>query len=67
MTRSTPTLSDAGERNYPTRAGRNLSNQVEQYRVTADGQRFLVKVPVDSSPEANAIHVIVNWPALLER
>ena len=46
---------------------RNLNNQVEQYLVASDGQRFLVKVPVDSSPEANAIRVIVNWPALLER
>ena len=45
---------------------RTVNGQVEQYRVTADGQRFLVKVPVESSPSANAIRVIVNWPALLQ-
>jgi Tol biopolymer transport system component len=35
------------------------------YAPSADGQRFLVKVPVDDSP-ARQIHVVVNWPSLLQ-
>ena len=38
---------------------------VDQYAVSADGQRFLVKVPVEQeSPER--IHVVTNWTSLLE-
>ena len=42
----------------------NSAASVDQYAVTTDGQRFLVKVPVEQdSPER--IHVITNWTSLL--
>lgn len=37
----------------------------EHYAVTADGQRFLVQLPVDTN--APPIHVITNWTALLNK
>jgi Tol biopolymer transport system component len=37
----------------------------DHYAVTADGQRFLVTVPVDQG-EGQHLHVVVNWPSLLE-
>jgi Tol biopolymer transport system component len=40
-------------------AGRN------QYDVTADGQRFLMNVPVEAA--STPITVVVNWPAALRR
>ncbi len=45
---------------------RDFSANVEQYRATADGQRFLFKVPVgdDTQPP---LRVIMNWPGLLEK
>jgi hypothetical protein len=42
------------------------SPAVEQYAVSADGQRVLVLKPV-SNTVRNSIGVIVNWPALLSR
>jgi serine/threonine protein kinase len=36
-----------------------------QYDVSADGQRFLIKVPVEQS-NSTAITVLINWPALLK-
>ena len=36
----------------------------DNYAVSADGQRFLVKVPVEGAPER--IHVVTNWTSLLE-
>jgi len=41
----------------------NLVN--DDYGVSADGQRFLVKVRPDEAPAAR-IHVITNWTSLLE-
>ena len=38
----------------------------DDYGVSADGQRFLVKVRPDDAPVAR-IHVITNWTSLLER
>jgi hypothetical protein len=40
------------------------SEEIEEYRVTANGERFLLRVPV-----AGAIRttLILNWPALLKR
>jgi hypothetical protein len=35
------------------------------YAVSADGQRFLVKVPVEEGAGAR-IHVVTNWTSLLE-
>lgn len=40
--------------------------QVEQYRATADGRRFLIKVPVGDQ-RAPALRVVLNWPALLRK
>jgi hypothetical protein len=37
----------------------------DDYAVTRDGQRFLVKVPIGEDPEPR-FHVVVNWPSLLE-
>ncbi len=37
----------------------------DHYGVSADGQRFLVKVPVGAD-ELERIHVITNWTSLLE-
>jgi hypothetical protein len=39
---------------------------LDQYAVSADGQRFLVNVPFDS-PEQTSINVILNWPAMLTK
>ena len=43
-------------------AGR-VAPVLDDYAPSADGQRFLVKVPL--SNEAPRIHVLFNWPALL--
>jgi hypothetical protein len=45
--------------------GVTLAPTATDYAVSADGQRFLVKVPVDEDAEAR-IHVITNWTSLLE-
>jgi Tol biopolymer transport system component len=37
----------------------------DDYAATVDGQRFLVKVPVGEQAEPR-IHVLLNWPSLLE-
>jgi len=37
---------------------------LDQYAVTADGQRFLVKVPIGEVD--TRLHVILNWTSLLE-
>ncbi len=39
---------------------------VDDYAVSADGQRFLVKRPAVKE-QRQRIHVLVNWPSLLER
>ena len=47
----------------------NISTMLNPYRMdyvpAADGQRFLMKVPVDEP--APAITVVSNWPALLNK
>jgi len=35
------------------------------YDVSADGQRFLINMPVERPPSLS-ITLVVNWPALLE-
>ena len=35
------------------------------YAVSADGQRFLVKLPVDGERKLQ-MHVVVNWESLLQ-
>ena len=44
----------------------NPSSLVEEYGVTADGQRFLLRLPAPGSrpPE---LKLVLDWPALLER
>jgi len=37
---------------------------IEEYRVTADGQRFLLRVPVGGSVHTT---LVLNWPALLKQ
>jgi Tol biopolymer transport system component len=39
--------------------------QVDDYAVSPDGQRFLVKTPVEASRDQE-LHAVVNWPRLLE-
>jgi Tol biopolymer transport system component len=39
--------------------------QVDDYAVSPDGQRFLVKTPVGASRDQE-LHVVVNWTSLLE-
>ena len=38
----------------------------DDYAPSADGQRFLVKRPVDEARPQRRMHVITNWPSLLE-
>ncbi len=38
----------------------------DDYAVTSDGQRFLVKTAV-ASDDRPRIHVLLNWPSLLKR
>jgi Tol biopolymer transport system component len=45
--------------------GLNTNPVVDQYAVSADGQRFLVKVPIEQD-SGGRIHVITNWTSLLE-
>jgi hypothetical protein len=40
--------------------------QVEQFRVSADGQRFVLLLPVDGGTQP-PLRVVMNWPALLEK
>ena len=42
------------------------SPTTDQYGVSADGQRFLVKRPVEDDSRLQ-MHVILNWTSLLER
>jgi Tol biopolymer transport system component len=39
-------------------------SDIEEYRVTADGQRFLLRVPVGGSVRTT---LVLNWPALLKQ
>ncbi len=40
--------------------------RIEEYAVTADGERFLIPLPLQS-PDAIPVDVVVNWTALLDR
>jgi Tol biopolymer transport system component len=40
------------------------SDEIEEYRVTADGQRFLLRVPVGGPTRTT---LVLNWPALLKQ
>jgi Tol biopolymer transport system component len=40
---------------------------VDEYAVSADGQRFLVIVPVEQETAAMSMHVVLNWTSLLEQ
>lgn len=40
------------------------SNAIEEYRVTVDGQRFLLRVPVGGPTRTT---LVLNWPALLRK
>jgi Tol biopolymer transport system component len=46
-------------------AGVNPTPNTDHFAVTADGQRFLLTVPVEDDSEAR-IHVVLNWTSLLE-
>jgi hypothetical protein len=37
----------------------------DDYAVTSDGQRFLIKRPVDGDSRQR-IHVLLDWPSVLE-
>jgi Tol biopolymer transport system component len=39
--------------------------EIQNYDVTPDGTRFLVRLPLEKSPES-PLRVIVNWPAMLK-
>lgn len=43
---------------------RRISPEIEDYAVTGDGRRFLVKPPVEGEAKAGYT-IILNWPALL--
>ena len=43
-----------------------ISSVVEQYRPTADGQRFLFCLPLISVPR-EPLRVMLNWPAKLSQ
>jgi len=42
----------------------SLLGDVEEYHVTADGQRFLLRVPVGGPPRTR---LVLNWRALLSK
>jgi len=51
---------------FAARASDTLGFQTRQYAVSADGQRFLVVMPV-AEPAANTITVVLDWTARLKR
>ena len=42
-----------------------LTPNIDQYAPSADGTRFLLRRPIDSESRSQ-VHLIVNWPSLLE-
>jgi Tol biopolymer transport system component len=40
------------------------NSEIDEYRVTADGQRFLLRVPVGGTMRTT---LVLNWPALLKQ
>jgi Tol biopolymer transport system component len=47
------------------RAGVEIAPTATDYGVSSDGQRFLVKVPIEGGAR-DSLHVVVNWPSVLE-
>ncbi len=47
------------------RRGRKVAGLRDHYAVSADGQRFLVKLSVEGDRKLQ-MHVVVNWESLLE-
>jgi hypothetical protein len=43
---------------------RKVSPAVEEYAVTSDGQRFLLKLPVQAEAQTG-FSIVLNWPELL--
>ena len=48
------------------RLGVSQAPMLDDYAVSADGQRFLAKAPLEQA-RMPRIHVLLNWPTLLER
>jgi len=44
-----------------------VSTVVDQYRVSPDGSRFLLRRPDETAAALDSLEVIVNWPGLLEK
>ena len=47
------------------RLGVSEAPVLDDYAATSDGQRFLVKMPIEEA-RLPQIHVLLNWPSLLE-
>jgi len=46
----------------------NSTQQVHMYAVTRDGQRFLIREPVDTDGNAiEQLHIVTNWTSLVAR
>ena len=61
-------VGDRAEVDLPTKLfelGGFLGPEYDDYAPSSDGQRFLVKVPVEES-EAVQIHIVTNWQSLLD-
>jgi Tol biopolymer transport system component len=54
---------EAGSPRPLFRTGLHGAAQVEEYRVTADGQRFLLRMPFRAATHRTTL--VLNWPALL--
>ena len=50
---------------FEIRFGAGRRGPRNDYSVTPDGQRFLIRLA--TSPSSSPIHVVVNWPALVAR
>jgi len=50
---------------FSTTLGVSTEPGLDQYAVTADGQRFLVLAPVEATP--SPITVVLNWTAGLKK
>jgi dipeptidyl aminopeptidase/acylaminoacyl peptidase len=48
------------------RLGVSVGPMLDDYAVTADGERFLVKKPLEQA-QLPRVHVLLNWPTILER
>ena len=55
---------EVGPRRPLFRTGLVGNSDTEEYRVTNDGQRFLLQVPIEGATRTT---LVLNWPALLKR